>query len=265
MAERGGLNPIWQDKSIDPDKAVGIMPVINVADKICGDKQRLTEENIDLKTQVSEFKTKAEECEEREKQANEKATIHQSEIKQHEIARKKAEKKAAKAEERASTDKLTKLPNKHFLEKEFPKIWSKEEDACIALMDINGFKVINDLQNKTIADNYLKSIANGLKSAIRATDMVARLQGDEFAIFFKDCSEDKKQIFKDLIKQVGYKNGLNLSIGITTLKYCKDNNYKTLEEVLDKAEEEMKLDQSLSSREMLAIAYYPYNSNKKQK
>jgi len=55
------------------------------------------------------------------------------------------------------------------------------------LLDLNGFKQINDTHGHRVGDEVFKQFAGELKAAFRATDMVARWGGDEFVVIL-DCS-----------------------------------------------------------------------------
>jgi diguanylate cyclase (GGDEF)-like protein/PAS domain S-box-containing protein len=101
---------------------------------------------------------------------------------------------ALKAVERQLTllarfDSLTGLPNRrHFDEKLTEAIArSGRSGSPMALMylDIDLFKAINDTLGHAAGDEILKQFGNRLKESVRATDMVARLAGDEFVIILE--------------------------------------------------------------------------------
>jgi diguanylate cyclase (GGDEF)-like protein/PAS domain S-box-containing protein len=56
------------------------------------------------------------------------------------------------------------------------------EVAALAMIDLNGFKKINDVHGHRLGDKFLKVVANALRCRLRETDMIARIGGDEFAI-----------------------------------------------------------------------------------
>jgi diguanylate cyclase (GGDEF)-like protein len=58
---------------------------------------------------------------------------------------------------------------------------------CVALIDVDKFKQINDTYSHHVGDEVLKGIAQILRSHIREDDMAARLAGDEFVIVFKNA------------------------------------------------------------------------------
>jgi diguanylate cyclase (GGDEF)-like protein len=57
---------------------------------------------------------------------------------------------------------------------------------CVAILDINGFKSVNDDHGHMVGDELLQKFSAELKSRCRSTDMVGRWGGDEF-ILLLDC------------------------------------------------------------------------------
>jgi len=91
---------------------------------------------------------------------------------------------------RATHDSLTQLPNRALL---FDRLGlalarSRRNDRPVALlfMDLDGFKKINDLHGHTIGDQILIDAAQAMLFALRPTDTIARMGGDEFVVL---CGE----------------------------------------------------------------------------
>ena len=89
-------------------------------------------------------------------------------------------------ERRATTDELTGLINRREFERMAEEILLAadrfENGICVMLLDLNGFKQINDTLGHQFGDLVLKAVAERLRSAVRDTDVVARWGGDEFVI-----------------------------------------------------------------------------------
>ena len=86
----------------------------------------------------------------------------------------------------ARTDYLTQLPNRaHFheaLEKAIDHSERHKFLIGLALLDLDGFKLVNDTYGHQVGDIVLREVGRRLKSVFRDVDTVARLGGDEFAI-----------------------------------------------------------------------------------
>ena len=98
-------------------------------------------------------------------------------------ARKQAEEKISFM---ARHDALTGLDNRaSFNEKlrEVLALAARHQESCaVLLLDLDGFKNVNDTLGHGAGDRLLKELAVRLKSSLRETDVIARVGGDEFAI-----------------------------------------------------------------------------------
>lgn len=95
------------------------------------------------------------------------------------------------AEKLARTDPLTGLPNRRaFLERlgdELNRAQRNGAPVCIAYLDVDNFKRLNDQRGHVEGDEFLRRIAAAVKETVRASDVAARLGGDEFAVLFADA------------------------------------------------------------------------------
>ncbi len=91
-----------------------------------------------------------------------------------------------KARELAYQDPLTGLPNRRQFEEALHQVAAALPEAglnhAVFLLDLNGFKQINDTYGHGIGDEVLVIVAQRLLSAMRDEDLVARLGGDEFVV-----------------------------------------------------------------------------------
>ncbi len=91
-------------------------------------------------------------------------------------------------------DPLTQLPNRVlFLEKLEASIKKTSQSSysfALLMLDLDGFKAVNDLLGHAVGDLLLCESARRIESCIRSTDTVARLGGDEFAILLSDVHEN---------------------------------------------------------------------------
>ncbi len=82
----------------------------------------------------------------------------------------------------AHLDPLTQLPNRMLFKSRIEQVLQTEESACVMLVDLDGFKDVNDSLGHSAGDAVLIDVAQRLLSSVRPDDTVARMGGDEFAI-----------------------------------------------------------------------------------
>ncbi len=89
-----------------------------------------------------------------------------------------------KIEQIAFYDNLTGLPNRKMFEdffvKEVARAKRREELVALLMMDLDGFKLVNDTYGHKAGDRVLQVIGERLSASVRTGDTVARLGGDEF-------------------------------------------------------------------------------------
>ncbi len=94
--------------------------------------------------------------------------------------------------ELAATDPLTGLSNRRsFYERlttELARSQRADRNLSVALLDLNGFKEINDVRGHGVGDQVLIQVAATLKHIIRASDLAARFGGDEFVLLFPETT-----------------------------------------------------------------------------
>ena len=86
----------------------------------------------------------------------------------------------------AQNDALTGLPNRHMFNDGIAAALRRSQrtasQVALLFLDIDGFKMINDTLGHAAGDDVLREFARRLVACVRATDLVARLAGDEFVI-----------------------------------------------------------------------------------
>ena len=92
----------------------------------------------------------------------------------------------------ANYDSLTKLLNRRAFETHLDKTLTQVKEAqgthCLALIDLDHFKYVNDTCGHPVGDELLKQVSQIFKEIIPTTHTIARLGGDEFGIIFSNCS-----------------------------------------------------------------------------
>jgi diguanylate cyclase (GGDEF)-like protein/PAS domain S-box-containing protein len=138
-------------------------------------------------------------------------------------------------------DALTGLYNRRFFEEELLRI-DKEENLpiTIAMGDVNGLKLTNDIFGHTYGDLLIQNLSQVLKDVCRSEDIIVRWGGDEFIILLPKTTNEEAQKLMALIKLEYAKKRVkaikgSVSIGIET----KQSQNENLSILLTSAEEKM--------------------------
>lgn len=90
----------------------------------------------------------------------------------------------------ATRDELTGLPNRRqmqaLMDQELLRSLRHGHHFCIAELDLDHFKRVNDLHGHAAGDEVLRAFAQASQSALRATDVLARWGGEEFLVLMPD-------------------------------------------------------------------------------
>ncbi|MGV3743523.1 MAG: bifunctional diguanylate cyclase/phosphodiesterase [Burkholderiaceae bacterium] len=129
----------------------------------------------------------------------------------------------------ANTDALTSLPNRHWLIEFLPsainQAMSSNTQLAVLFIDLDNFKNINDTLGHDAGDELLKAASRRLQSAVRTSDHVVRLGGDEFTVILQhvEAIEHVSRVARLLVETIGEPfvlggasgNRVNASIGIS--------------------------------------------------
>lgn len=109
----------------------------------------------------------------------------------------------ATAEASARTDPLTGLANRKYLEEEIEAAITKDTSTCFALIDLNGFKPINDNFGHHAGDAVLSEVGRRLRETVGPEPLVARIGGDEFGILTRNAvSRDEHEALGRKLRDV---------------------------------------------------------------
>lgn len=120
----------------------------------------------------------------------------------------KAREMAHRLSWQASHDTLTGLSNRMAFEERlrqlvrYPEHPSGEERHTLLYIDLDQFKVVNDIAGHIAGDEMLKQISGLMLHQVRDTDMLARLGGDEFGVILTHCDIEHARRVADNIHQV---------------------------------------------------------------
>lgn len=127
---------------------------------------------------------------------------------------------------RAITDHLTELSNRRgflsALQREIDRFYRYKSPFSIAYFDLDDFKAINDERGHCEGDKVLRTIARKGYTALRDTDVFARIGGDEFAILLPETGAEGAQAaitkFKNVVTAALDANDwpVTMSVGLLT-------------------------------------------------
>jgi diguanylate cyclase (GGDEF)-like protein len=107
------------------------------------------------------------------------------------------QKKLEEAEKLASSDTLTGLKTRLWVERHLEWRFATSTPFCVLIIDIDAFKSVNDAHGHGVGDELLQQFSSELKSACRMTDVVGRWGGDEFIVLWEcNLDEAKSQIIR---------------------------------------------------------------------
>ena len=134
------------------------------------------------------------------------ASARRSEIKSRreaEDGRERAESAERKIRQLAYADALTGLPNRHSFNEALADIAVRNVSFALLLLDLNGFKRINDRHGHPIGDELLRQVGLRLALCVDETGRAARLGGDEFAVIQPGGDEaDAKELGWRLVESI---------------------------------------------------------------
>jgi diguanylate cyclase (GGDEF)-like protein/PAS domain S-box-containing protein len=125
--------------------------------------------------------------------------------------------------ERAVRDPLTGLANRSLLEERLRAVLARDartgDTSGILYLDLDGFKAVNDDHGHQIGDAVLRAVAGRLGSAVRPSDTLARIGGDEFVVLVEGATPEGVEALAGrlraaLTEPIALDN-LNLNVGVS--------------------------------------------------
>lgn len=125
-------------------------------------------------------------------------------------AKREMQMRAARFESASRTDSLTGILNRagffHSLQKLLDDVRDNGARSAVMLLDLDGFKAVNDACGHGAGDDILVDVANRLRDCLRASDTVARIGGDEFGVLVTGVAgvDDVERIAQSMIDTVSH-------------------------------------------------------------
>jgi diguanylate cyclase (GGDEF)-like protein/putative nucleotidyltransferase with HDIG domain len=164
-------------------------------------------------------------------------------------------------QEDSLTDPLTGLPNRRsmfaHLSRELKRSERLRNEVALIVMDVDGFKAINDTYGHSVGDHALREVSAALQEALRPYDLCVRYAGDEFIVVLSDCSPDtadeKRRELQDRVAeiQLEVRTGKHLRLAASAGVAVFPHDGTTYEALLAAADQRMYRDKA-SRRGQLA-------------
>lgn len=125
----------------------------------------------------------------------------------------------------ANTDSVTGLPNRRALDERLQEEWKHANQAgtefAVVMMDLDGFKAVNDTFGHNVGDELLYSLFNFMAQKMRGADFLARYGGDELTLVMRDTGISAAQAVTEKVIEImkeykfHYPQDKNIKLGIT--------------------------------------------------
>lgn len=160
-------------------------------------------------------------------------------------------------------DDLTPLLNRRGFRRACDRWPGKDTAACCVMIDLDGFKAINDRHGHPVGDAMLVHFAATLHQHMRPADVIARLGGDEFALILLNCSGDDVRHVLERLQEALAESPVPVSGGTVTLRFsagvAERQADEALAQVLERADAAL-LDAKRQGKAMVSLGVSPARS-----
>jgi diguanylate cyclase (GGDEF)-like protein len=150
-------------------------------------------------------------------------------------------------EQMVVSDPLTGLHNRRFLMdrlmQEMQRADRHDEPLAFAMIDLDGFKPINDMYGHVLGDKVLRAVGSAISRSIRVSDVAARYGGDEFAVILPQTPpEGAMRVCERLLRaisELGFQDESGRSCKVTAslgLAYYPADEVETPEDLVHSAD-----------------------------
>lgn len=150
---------------------------------------------------------------------------------------------AEQMKELSMTDHLTGLFNRRYFQDRLAEELDRSErhdlSFSLCIIDIDDFKLFNDTEGHPAGDELLKNLTQVINKSLRATDVLARIGGEEFAVIMPQTDKDEAFFVAERIRttvrekldrswNLYPKEDITISIGISSYPFDNDNPKKLI-------------------------------------
>lgn len=137
----------------------------------------------------------------------------------------------------STTDPLTGLTNRRYLNEQMQKLEVETKPYSILLLDIDRFKMVNDTYGHSVGDEVLKFLAKEMSEVARKTDICCRYGGEEFIILMPTTTVEEAYILSEQLRKklesTISPTGEPITISGGIAKFPMDRNDMTVIEMAD--------------------------------
>lgn len=146
----------------------------------------------------------------------------------------------AQIEGLAYADELTGLYNRRFCLENLEKLLQNNAEFTFCMIDLDGLKYANDNFGHGAGDEYLRTVARLMLQTSRATDLICRIGGDEFAALFPNCKSqvilDKMEHLDQALAEQSRSFPMSVSYGVV---YVSGEEPPSIHSLMEQADERM--------------------------
>ena len=130
-----------------------------------------------------------------------------------------------------NVDPLSGLANRRRFDQAIDDLFGRgdEATATLLLIDIDGFKGINDRHGHAVGDTVIRTVSDAIRTAVRSHDLAARFGGDEFAVVLADGDPRAGSTVGEYVRRVVERarvdgvdgqpiDGVSVSVGIAACR-----------------------------------------------
>ena len=168
--------------------------------------------------------------------------------------------KLEEAETMASRDSLTGVHSRAWVEGQIEQALMKPAPFCVAILDLDKFKQVNDQYGHLVGDELLKQFAGKIRSVCRVTDTIGRWGGDEFVLLLHCRLQEARTQIDRMREWVCTKYTLEGGAGPVKLRVqasigvAERQPGETMKDLIDRADAEMYREKAIARSNKEAAA-----------